>query len=76
LTVEDLKAIEPGEPREITALEHHVEQLAEESRALRVANEDQQAHIENLNQALRDVQSSLSWRVTSPLRRTKSRFGR
>ena len=30
LTVEDLTALEPDEPREITALEHHVEQLSEE----------------------------------------------
>jgi len=75
LTVDDLKALEPGEPREITALEHHVEQLSEESRKLRAENEARAADIDVLNDAIGDIEASLSWRVTSPLRRAKGRFG-
>jgi SAM-dependent methyltransferase len=74
LTVDELKAIEPGEPREITALIHHVDQLAEESRGLRVENEARQADIDRLNGAIADIENSPSWRITSPLRRAKSRF--
>lgn len=35
LTVADLEALEPGEPREITAMQHHVEQLRIETVRLR-----------------------------------------
>jgi SAM-dependent methyltransferase len=75
LTVESLTALEPGEPREITALLHHVDQLSEESRSLRAAYDARGADVDKLNKALRDVESSFSWRITSPLRRAKSRFG-
>ena len=75
LTVEDLTALEPDEPREITALLHHVEQLSDEVRNLRVAHDARDADVDNLNEALKDVESSFSWRITSPLRRAKSRFG-
>jgi SAM-dependent methyltransferase len=70
LTVEDLKALEPDEPREITALLHHVEQLSQECIDLRVSH---QADIDRLNRALDEVRSSLSWRLTAPLRRAKGR---
>ena len=70
LTVGDLKALEPGEPREITALQHHVEQLSKECIDLRVSH---QADIDRLNGALDEVRSSLSWRITAPLRRAKGR---
>jgi SAM-dependent methyltransferase len=76
LTIDDLRALEPGEPREITALQHHVEQLSEESRKLRAENEARQRDVNLLNEALRDVEASVSWRVTAPLRGAKSRFGR
>jgi SAM-dependent methyltransferase len=76
LTIADLTALEPGEPREITALQHHVDQLVEESRKLRAENEARQGDIEFLNGALGDVEASLSWRVTAPLRYAKGRFGR
>jgi len=72
LTVEDLKAIEPDEPREITALEHHAEQLADETIRLRADNEAKQADIDHLNEAIGRIEASLSWRITSPLRRAKS----
>ena len=76
LTVADLEALEPDDPRELAALHHHVEQLAEESSKLRAENETRQAHIERLNEALKDVEASVSWRITSPLRDAKRRFGR
>jgi SAM-dependent methyltransferase len=69
LTVEDLTRLEPDEPREITALLHHVEQLSDECKRLRVAHDAQQAHIERFND---EVLSSASWRLTAPLRRAKS----
>ena len=72
LTVEDLKAIEPDEPREITALEHHAQQLADETIRLRAEGEAKQADIDHLNEAIGRIEASLSWRITSPLRRAKS----
>jgi SAM-dependent methyltransferase len=35
LTTDDLNRIEPGEPREITAMQHHIEQLRDETIRLR-----------------------------------------
>ena len=74
LTVEDLTALEPDEPREITALQHHVEQLSEEVRNLRLAHDAREADVHKLNDALKEIESSFSWRITTPLRRAKSRF--
>ena len=56
-SVEELEAPEPGESRELAALRHNVEQL----------------HVENerARRALREIQSSPSWRLTAPLRRVK-----
>ena len=70
LSVEDLKAIEPGEPREICALEHHVEQLADECERLRTAHGGQLDSVKSLA----DVEASLSWRITAPLRAAKARL--
>ncbi len=72
LSAEDLLALEPDEPREIAALRHHVDQLAEECVDLRVSH---QADIDRLNGALEEVRASASWRITSPLRRAKGRLG-
>ena len=68
---EDLLALEPDEPREIAALRHHVDQLAEECVDLRVSH---QADIDRYNAALEEVRTSLSWRLTTPLRRAKGRL--
>lgn len=79
LGVEDLTRLEPDEPREIEALRHHARQLAEESRQLRVAHEIQAGEIEGLRpqaEALEQVRSSLSWKLTAPLRRVKQRLKR
>jgi SAM-dependent methyltransferase len=70
LTLGTLTALEPGEPREIAALQHHVEQLSDESAELRAS------HRADIDRALDGVRSSLSWRLTSPLRRAKSLFRR
>jgi SAM-dependent methyltransferase len=58
--VADLEALEPGEPREIAALRHNIEQLHREN--------------ERARRALRDVQGSASWRLTAPLRALKGRL--
>ncbi len=77
LTVEDLTRLEADEPREIGALQHHVEQLADETRRLRVAHDLQANQLEGLAQledALADLQASRSWQLTAPLRAVKQRF--
>ena len=68
LTVADLEALEPDEPRELAALHHHVEQLAEESASYGRKTKPGRLDIERLNEALKDVEASVSWRITSPLR--------
>ncbi|HEX2266230.1 MAG TPA: class I SAM-dependent methyltransferase, partial [Solirubrobacterales bacterium] len=79
LTVEDLTRLEPDEPREIEALRHHVEQLADEVTRLRSAHEIQADQIRTLQpraEALEEVRGSLSWKLTAPLRRAKRRLRR
>jgi SAM-dependent methyltransferase len=76
LSVEDLKALEPDEPREISALLHHVEQLSEECRQVRIAHDAREADVDQLNRAIADIEASASWRLTAPLRRAKDRLGR
>jgi SAM-dependent methyltransferase len=56
-SVEELERLEPGEEREITALAHHAEQLRLETLDLR-------AYVEQL-------QRTVSWRLTKPLRAAK-----
>jgi len=61
---------EPGsDPREIRALAHNVEQLQRESAELERMNE----HSRDL---LAQIERSLSWRVTRPLRRLSGLFPR
>ena len=74
LSVEDLVALEPDEPREIAALQHHVEQLAGEVQRLRIAHDMQAAQIEALRvqeAELERLRGSSSWRLTAPLRAAK-----
>ncbi len=89
LTEEDLVRLQPDEPREITALQHLVDQHREESARLRKALTDQQAEAALLRQRLNHeealrgqqeeqltgLQSSASWRLTQPLRAAKRRLG-
>jgi hypothetical protein len=57
LSAGDLERIEPGEKRELTALEHQVRQLRDETLSLRAENQR--------------LQESASWRLTAPLRTAK-----
>jgi SAM-dependent methyltransferase len=78
LTVEGLKALEPDEPREITALQHHTEQLRDETIRLRAeigrlksergreATKSEDLAI--YREQLRKIEGSRSWRLTAPLR--------
>lgn len=81
LTEADLMAPEPGEPREILALRHHVEQLRDETLRLRPACEAQQQALEQQEEELvrlraqaaqlAELRASTSWRLTAPLRRAR-----
>jgi SAM-dependent methyltransferase len=69
ISAEELTSLEPGEPREIQALVHHVEQLAGEVERLHGAL-DSQANRE-LEKELVAVKASTSWQLTAPLRAAK-----
>jgi SAM-dependent methyltransferase len=84
LTEEDLLAIEPGEPREISALRHQIEQLRDETLRLRPEAEAHQGAVErerqllsqqeDLARTLSELQGSTSWRITAPLRTAMERL--
>jgi SAM-dependent methyltransferase len=74
LTTEDLERLEPGEPREITALEHQVEQLRDETLRLRDALAQSESELARHREALAGIQESASWRLTAPLRAAKRRL--
>lgn len=76
LTVQDLRRLEPDEPREITALEHHVEQLRDETLRLRATEGDLARNKEELERELEALKASQSWRLTAPLRAAKRRLTR
>ena len=52
LTVEDLERLEPDEPREILALQHHVQQLRAETLQIRRAHDDLAARMHAAEAAL------------------------
>jgi SAM-dependent methyltransferase len=58
-----LERIDPGEPREIAALRHNIEQLHRENHA----------EVQRLTQG---YEASLSWRLTAPLRAIRRRAGK
>jgi SAM-dependent methyltransferase len=82
LTPEDLERPEPGDPRELEAIRHNLRQVQAE--AGRIADERRQLHrrvseldelVDRLNAGIdgwearvREYESSLSWRLTRPLR--------
>jgi SAM-dependent methyltransferase len=78
LTDSDLRALEPDEPREITAMQHHIEQLRDETIRLRgeigrMESEQgrETARSQDLalyREQLRKIEGSRSWRLTAPLR--------
>jgi SAM-dependent methyltransferase len=77
ITVEELTALEPDEPRELRSIQHHVEQLADETTRLRNAHEVQAGQLEDLRplgEELERVKTSPSWRLTAPLRAAKQRL--
>lgn len=65
MTIDELKALEPDEPREITALQHNIEQLRDDTLRLREALGQQDA------QTRAGYENSASWRLTAPLRTAK-----
>jgi len=77
-TREELEQIDPDEQREIAALRHNIRQLQAESQMFREGcefalqgqkdMEGQRAEVEVLCSALRTMETSRSWRITSPLR--------
>ena len=72
VTPADLEAIEPGEPREATALAHNVRQVLAEVADLRRAHEIQRRELEDVQRRLQIMAGSRSWALTRPLRRLTS----
>jgi SAM-dependent methyltransferase len=82
VTAEELRRLEPGEPREVAALQHNVEQLRDDALLLREDNARLRAVAEDLrarvaaaeaaaadNLRLREeMEGSSSWRLSAPLR--------
>ncbi len=66
LTVADLEAIDPAEPREIDALRHNIAQIEHRHR-------DAVLESRRLAQQLSEVLESHSWRLTRPLRAARNR---
>lgn len=74
---EDVERVEPGDARELRALQHNVHQLRAEVGDLRRAHDHQRSEVEaqrvradGLESATQTVVRSRSWRITKPLRRT------
>jgi SAM-dependent methyltransferase len=65
ITIEEIKALEPDEPREILALQHNVEQLRDDTLRLREALAAQEKQIRS------SYEGSASWRATAPMRAAK-----
>ena len=75
---EELERIDPEEQREIAALQHNIRQLHAESQTFyddlqwslqgRERGGEQSGELEALRSALRTLETSRSWRITSPLR--------
>ncbi len=76
LNLEDLTRLVPNEPREITALQHHAEQLIEDTRRLRTHAGQLVEKADALESQLEAVTESASWRMTAPLRSLKARLRR
>jgi SAM-dependent methyltransferase len=79
LTIEDLQRPEPDEPREIAAMQHHIEQMRKETLGLREQVAYLQGQVDNharVEQLAARIQASKSWRLTAPLRSAKRRLSR
>jgi SAM-dependent methyltransferase len=75
LSRDDLERVEPGHPRELTAIRHNVAQLRAEVADLRRGldhqrseAERQRLRAETLESTLNTVVQGRSWRITKPLR--------
>lgn len=76
LSVEDLERLEPDEPREISALQHNVEQLRKECVELRALGDTAdgvevarlRAEVRWLERRLHLIEGSQSWKLTAPVR--------
>lgn len=68
VTPVELEAIEPGEPREATALAHNVRQLLGEVAELRRMQDIQQRELAVMERRLGVIAGSRSWALTRPLR--------
>jgi len=76
-TREELERIRPDEPREIAALRHNIGQLQAEARTLRHNLGQLQAEVRrsrHLGALAQMYETSLSWRVTRPVRRARAVF--
>jgi SAM-dependent methyltransferase len=71
LTVDQLKELEPSEPREITALQHHVRQLQAETMHLGSGLNESHQEYARLTREIDTMHSSKSWRLTAPLRNVR-----
>jgi SAM-dependent methyltransferase len=90
VTAAELEAPEPGEPRELEAIRHNLEQVQAEARRIaderghlrrRVGELDElvdrlNAGIDGWERRVAEYESSLSWRVTRPLRALGRSTGR
>jgi SAM-dependent methyltransferase len=82
ISVRELERLQPDEPREIAALQHHVSQLEADVRNLRVAHDTAQAELaasradaKEVHRQLGALRNSRSWRLMAPLRRAWARRG-
>ncbi len=75
LTIEDLIRPEPDEPRELSAMQLHIEQLAGETVRLREELE-LSGNGDGARSAVQAMEGSASWRLTAPLRTAKRRLRR
>lgn len=76
VTVEDLTRLEPDEPREIAALQHHVAQLSAEVERLHGAHEVEAATRERLEGKQATIKGSSSLLLRALLRSAKRRLRR
>jgi SAM-dependent methyltransferase len=80
VTSEELERVDPGDPRELRALQHNLRTTADEVLELRQSVDWLETEVarrtdahERLERAHRDVIESPSWRLTQPLRAAKHR---
>jgi hypothetical protein len=73
VTREDLERVNPGEPREASALRHNLDMVQAEVADLRVAVDHFRGQADTLRRQVEIFEGSRSWRLTEPLRRATAR---